>query len=87
VYTLSSDEQSFLRGQNMNAGDYLIEKKIGHVKVWDTSDNFVGEYSDVKTAKKAINAETWQFGQSSANVTKKKWQTDLYLAGSGVYFK
>lgn len=40
---------------------------IRHVKVQDKSDNYVGEYPDVKTAKQAINAETWNFGDSLAD--------------------
>lgn len=33
---------------------FTIDVCVGHVKVWDTSDNFFGEYPDVKTAKHAI---------------------------------
>ena len=33
---------------------FTIDVCCGHIKVWDTSDNFFGEYPDVKTAKHAI---------------------------------
>lgn len=35
--------------------DFTIDVGIGHVKVWDTSDNFVNDFPDVKTAKAEID--------------------------------
>jgi hypothetical protein len=33
---------------------FTIDICIGYVKLWDTSDNFCGEYPDVKSAKSEI---------------------------------
>lgn len=35
---------------------FVIEQKIGHVKVWDSSDNFVGEYPNAELARTAIDS-------------------------------
>lgn len=35
---------------------YTIDQNIGKVKVWDESDNFVGDYPDVESAKTEIDS-------------------------------
>lgn len=41
--------------QTHNYRGYKIDVGIGNVKVWDTSDNFVNDFPDVKTAKDEID--------------------------------
>lgn len=36
---------------------FTIDNGIGNVKVWDKSDNYIGDFPDVKTAKEHIDTK------------------------------
>lgn len=40
---------------DFNYRGYKLDAIIGHVKVWDVSDEFIGDFPDVKTAKEHID--------------------------------